>query len=192
MTVNPFSSASTSKLQHILGLLSKNKSPKELVTEKEYPSSSEVGMYNPLTGDGIHITDDGCIEIRAGSATILLDGNNGQVTIDGKAIATNSGTFNLHTKEGGFGLGYRALNPKWLGKDIPGQELVDYISLLSRSPLTTNPAALAMTVLTLVPGAPAPVPVPFSTMVSPSPLFQPSKQTLVMANALKDMLKEAI
>jgi len=159
------------------------KTPQQLMEEQEYPSPTETSLYNTLTGAGIYIRDDGCISIQTGTTYILIDGESGQITLNGDAIATNSTTTTLNTNPGGIAIGEMILNPTWYSKSVPN---------LDNSPMTAKLRAISTTFLTAQLGATEPVPVRFSDLFNTVPLFLQSTRSLEHVNSLEAILEESV
>ena len=163
--------------------LTEDKTPEQLAKNQEYQSPTEVGMKNALTGDGIWVRDDNCIEIRAGSSYILIDGESGQITINGETIATNVSSLHLNTNPGEVNIGGIALNPIWNS---------GITSLLNRSALTPTPAAIPLSIVTKPLGGGPDIPMPFLSLFTPTPLFINSLQSINTASIVQKILEEHI
>lgn len=161
----------------------------KILDEKLNPTSSEVGLYNLNADAGVHVRDDGCVEIYAGSTSILVDGQSGTVSINGQAINLAAKHLNNICPSDGFRVSSGRLNPAWLPSEAEAVGIASSALSQKRSPLIARPGALEAQILTAVPGSPVPAPVKLGTLLKPVQLFQPSKSSLSMLKTLENSLK---
>lgn len=156
------------------------KSPAQVAKEMDYPSGTEPGMKHPSGGFFI-LRDDGAVEMGCAGANVMAAP--GHVTLRGKTgmIATND--LHVHTSPVGLWFGYQRFNPAWFSPPL------DFTYPWRTSPLVLNsPASLSATFLT---GAPMPgqVPMPFSSVFHPVPLFGPNQMLQVMAKSIAQLTR---
>jgi hypothetical protein len=167
--------------------------------ERLCPSEHEVGIYNPISGVGIHARDDGCLELYAGGTNILIDGGSGTVTINGRTVNLVAGAINNQTSMDSFNLPTGSLNPGFLpswaealgGGEGDGASGM-LAQLLNRSPLTaTTPASMQTP---LVAGTARPelgqYNVKFDSLVKANPLFRKLKKLHTTYKTIKQMVDE--
>jgi hypothetical protein len=85
----------------------------QIVTEKQYPSKTSVGLVNKISGARVDVTDDNVIVMKAGNACIIIDGATGQITVDSPTMVTNSGRNATYTTPTGLEFNEGKLNPEW-------------------------------------------------------------------------------
>lgn len=161
------------------------------------PSSTEVGLYNPISDAGIQIRDDGCVEIFAGHTSILVDGQSGTITVNGQTINNiakriNSRADNLHVNTG-------QLNRKWLPShsEVASAVVSDHIvndpslslACLARSPLTALPQGLDFPLITGVPQEGQST-TSLRTLVKAVPMFRATNGALRMLNTIDKITKQ--
>lgn len=141
--------------------------------EKMHPSGTDIGLRHRFADAGIHIRDDGVVEINSGKASITLDGKSGIVFIGGKKVATSTSELINHAEKYIFGT--CELNRDWM----PAKEAL--------TPATDS--ALETEILTVLPGSLSPVPVPFSSLVAKKPIFKKRNTLKIVQSALELALK---
>lgn len=78
------------------------------------PTSGEVGMYAKDKSCGIHCREDGCIEIYAGSSSILIDSDTGTISIKGTVINNIAGKINNLSDTNTFNLPSGTLSSEYM------------------------------------------------------------------------------
>jgi hypothetical protein len=96
------------------------KKPKEKLL-KEFSESAkttlpnEIGLKHPTQNVGVHIREDGALELFAGNSRIILDGETGAVVIIGNHLVTSTSDANINlTESNSFAINNTPLNSKWL------------------------------------------------------------------------------
>lgn len=184
-----------------------NNSPADADKEFELPDPLSAGIVNTTTKDAIRILKDGSIDIHAGKCRILLDSNSGQITILGSSLVFQGDSSTFHVKNNKFNIGYRSLNPEWLGNkysDLDPSEEIDKVGELSRSPLVFNLLGIGSVAssdagekilnklfleLRLAPDSlEPPIYMSLAQLFKPVPLFKSSSKLKTMVKRLKDIL----
>lgn len=108
---------------------------KDILSNVLYPKRTDVGMVNSKSNVGVHLRDDGCVEIFAGGkASILVDGKNGSITLNGQKISHAGDDVNIIFSGGRLNIPFGHINPDYLPtqkETVPG---ADKALTLKRSP----------------------------------------------------------
>lgn len=129
-----------------------------------HPFPQETGLLHPYQDVGVHLRDDGALEMFAGDVSIILDGESGSIILKGVNLIS-SVTDTSVLSEDSLSLNNHSLSYGWLPDNKIEEEL--------KSPCTLiNKAAIFLS------GTPAPgqYPVAITSVISPKPLFKAKKQ----------------
>ena len=75
----------------------------------------EIGIKHPSQDVGIHIRDDGSLELFAGTSRILLDGTTGTIVLAGNHLVSSTMDINFNLASvNSLGINNSALNIQWL------------------------------------------------------------------------------
>lgn len=165
--------------------------------KKLRPSSTEVGLFNETSDAGIHVRDDGCVEIFAGKTNILVDGTSGIITLNGQKINSVAKSIGNSTDASGFRINSGILNPKWLPSSIEtamASISVDSPELnplcLARSPLVVlSQLSLDTPIVVGAPASPAQSIMPLRSLVKPVPMFKTNRAALTIMKKLEKIIK---
>jgi hypothetical protein len=145
----------------------------EYKAEAPYPFPNEVGLKHPNNNVGVHLRDDNTLEMFAGDARIILDGETGTISIVGAHLVTDTGDTNITTREDNkLAINNSKLNQEWLPKNSGEIKLKSPCVLIN--PQQDVLAGIAQ---------PGQYPIPLGTLFKSIPLFfEKSDQ-----NFLKDL-----
>lgn len=91
-----------------------NEIKEEFEEKAPFPMPKEVSLRHPDKPIGIHLRDDGALELFAGESKIILDGETGSIIIDGTNITNNIKKINnLIQERNGFLIENSPLNSSW-------------------------------------------------------------------------------
>lgn len=97
---------------------------KDILNRVLYPKKTDVGLVNTKANVGIHLRDDGCVEIYAGGkASILVDGKSGSITLNGQKISHAADDVNVIFSGGRLNIPFGHINPDYLPtkeETVPG------------------------------------------------------------------------
>jgi hypothetical protein len=176
----------TTDLQKQIDSLSK---PTEVLLE-EYKERAprtfpdEIALKHPSEEIGVHLRDDGSLELYAGKARIILDGDSGSIMLLGNHLISSTIDANIDVSaNASFGISSSPLNPAWM----------DFFNIIknpnSLSPLTYSPLGKTMTFLTGKPANNSQKAVSFTKVMEEKPLFLPPTSTSIFTG-LKQILEE--
>lgn len=162
----------------------------QLLDNRLHPSETETGIFNPVSGTGVHLRDDGCVEIYAGAASVLIDGTSGIITLNGKAINHAADKIQHNMKPSGWQMSTGSLNPRYFPTraEVLSRGAIPFAEQL-RSPLIANPGMLDFQVITGVP-AQGQTLMPLRTLVSPLPLFRKASPLAGVVSGVKKIIDE--
>lgn len=158
---------------------------------KLHPSETETGIFNPNSGTGIHLRDDGCVEIYAGAASLLIDGTSGVITLNGKVINHAAERILHNMNASGWQISTGSLNPKYFPtKSEVMSGGLDVFAEQSRSPLIARPGMLDFQIIAGVPQVGQTL-IPLRTLVDALPLFRRASNPLTsVAGGVKKIIDE--
>jgi len=139
-----------------------------------YKMPEEISLRHPENDIGVHLRDDGMLEIFAGQASILLDSETGEVIITGTSVTTCASD-KEYFLEGGLSINGMRLDPFWYNTDD------EVVMPLDKTSLQTP---------YLISGAPGPgqTPVPLSDLLKSRRLFKEKKRREAV-DALRKVLE---
>ena len=128
--------------------------------------SDEIGMKHPTQDVGMHIREDGSLELFAGEARILLDSETGSIVIVGNSLVTSTADVNVNVSD----TNALAVNNAPINSDWTDYSLID-IDTSSMEPVTfRNAESSSRSYLTGTPATGQWL-VPFDSVFDSKPLF---------------------
>lgn len=129
--------------------------------ESPYPYQEEIGLRNE--DSGIHIRDDGVVEIHAGETKIVLDPQTNTIVLDAPHIIGLSKEINLIADNDKIGISNKPINSAWYPDPILGLQK----AVIPKLPISLDHAWVSPTPL-VVDGVPL---VPLSKYLDSKPIF---------------------
>lgn len=124
---------------------------------EQYPRANDIGLRSPVNDSGLHIREDGVVELYSGGVRLVLDGNNNTLTLLSPHLLSLSGDTNLISDTGSLGLNNQAISHYWKS----GQMLTPKADL-SKLYVFSDPDALS-------PGTPLSEALSSRELLTPSP-----------------------
>ena len=87
---------------------------KEFIDARLRPNKKDVGLHTRSQQAGVHVHDNGSVELYAGQSSILLDGTTNTITINAKKLNQVAEKINLRMAAGGLTVPYGIINPQIL------------------------------------------------------------------------------
>lgn len=137
----------------------------------------EVSIRHPDTDALFHMRDDGVVSISSGKSCIILDGESGDIILQGARILSSAGSNNFFNKDSGFTIDGAALDPFWYSLDDAAAVVL---------PISTE-SLYEPYFLAGMPGAA--VPRPLSDLLTKRSIFKSTKSTEGLVNKLSKLLR---